>query len=49
MANIQPFTGFEVKASAGALAEAAGDKFVHGMVLYLNEQRLSFAGNLWAH
>ena len=54
----QRIAGIEVKASASvgqgdfsglrALAEAAGDKFVRGVVLYLGEQRLSFADNLWA-
>lgn len=50
--------GIEVKASARltqsdfnglrALAEVAGEKFVRGVVLYLGEQRLQFADNLWA-
>ena len=31
-----------------ALAEAAGDKFAGGVVLYLGEQRLPFADKLWA-
>ena len=31
-----------------ALAEAGGDRFVGGVVLYLGEQRLPFAGKLWA-
>jgi predicted AAA+ superfamily ATPase len=54
----QRVAGIEVKASASvgqgdfsglrALAEAAGDKFVRGVVLYLGEQRLSFGDNLWA-
>lgn len=50
--------GIEVRASATvgqndfkglrALAEAAGDKFVRGVVLYLGEQRLPFGDNLLA-
>ena len=54
----QRIAGIEVKASANvdqgdfsglrALAEAAGDKFVRGVVLYLGEQRLRFADTLWA-
>ena len=50
--------GIEVKASANvgqgdfsglrSLAEAGGDKFVRGLVLYLGEQRLRFADKLWA-
>ncbi len=54
----QRIAGIEVKASSNvnqgdfsdlrALAEAAGDKFVGGVVLYLGEQRLPFADRLWA-
>lgn len=54
----QIVAGIEVKASARlvqsdfkglrTLAEAAGDKFARGVVLYLGEQRLQFAENLWA-
>lgn len=54
----QRIVGVEVKAAARinqgdfrglrALAEAAGDKFVSGAVLYLGEQSLPFADNLWA-
>lgn len=54
----QRMAGIEVKASANvhqrdfsglrALAEAAGDKFTRGVVLYLGEQRLPFADRLWA-
>ncbi len=54
----QILAGIEVKASARlvqgdfnglrTLAEAAGDKFARGVVLYLGEQRLQFAENLWA-
>jgi len=54
----QRMAGIEVKASSNvdqgdfsglrALAEAAGDKFVGGVVLYLGEQRLPFADKLWA-
>lgn len=54
----QGIAGVEVKASSNvnqcdfsglrALAETAGAKFVGGVVLYLGEQRLSFADNLWA-
>lgn len=54
----QRIAGIEIKASANvnqgdfsglrALAEAGGDKFVRGVVLYLGEQRLRFADNLWA-
>ena len=54
----QRIAGIEVKASSNvnqgdfsgllALAEAAGDKFVGGVVLYLGEQRLSFGDKRWA-
>ena len=54
----QRIAGIEVKASSNvnqgdfsglrALAEAAGDKFTGGVVLYLGEQRLPFADKLWA-
>lgn len=54
----QRIAGIEVKASANVgqgdfdglrvLSDAAGDKFSRGVVLYLGEQRLSFAANLWA-
>lgn len=54
----QRIAGIEIKASASVgqgyfaglrmLAEAAGGKFVRGVVLYLGEQRLPFADNLWA-
>ena len=54
----QRIAGIEVKASSNvnqgdfsglrALAEAGGDKFVGGVVLYLGEQRLPFADKLWA-
>ena len=54
----QRVVGIEVKASAQlgqndfrglrALAEAAGKKFVCGVVLYLGEQGLPFADKLWA-
>jgi predicted AAA+ superfamily ATPase len=54
----QRIAGIEVKASASvsqrdfnglrALMDAAGNKFVRGVVLYLGEQRLPFADNLWA-
>ena len=50
--------GIEVRAASSvdqrdfsglrALAEAAGDKFAGGVVLYLGEQRLPFANDLWA-
>ena len=53
----QRVAGIEVKASANvdqrdfsglrALAEAAGEKFAGGVVLYLGEQRLAFADDLW--
>ena len=54
----QRIAGIEIKASASvgqgdfaglrALAEAAGGNFVRGAILYLGEQRLPFADNLWA-
>jgi len=54
----QAVAGIEVRASANvsqgdfaglrALAGAAGRNFVRGAVLYLGEQRLPFAENLWA-
>ena len=54
----QRIAGIEVKASSNvnqgdfsglrALAEAGGEKFVGGVVLYLGEQRLPFADKLWA-
>lgn len=54
----QRVAGIEIKASASVtsadfnglriLAEAAGDKFVQGIVLYLGEQRLPFGDRLWA-
>ncbi len=54
----QRIAGIEVKAASSvnqgdfgglrALAESAGDKFVGGVVLYLGEQCLPFAENLWA-
>ncbi|MDP2640523.1 MAG: DUF4143 domain-containing protein [Betaproteobacteria bacterium] len=54
----QRIAGIEVKASSNvnqddfgglrALAEAAGDKFARGVVLYLGEQCLAFADKLWA-
>jgi len=54
----QRIAGIEVKASSNvnqgdfsglrALAEAAEDKFVGGVVLYFGEQRLPFADKLWA-
>ena len=54
----QRIAGIEVKASSNVnqgdfsglrvLAEAAGDKFVGGVVLYFGEQRLPFADKLWA-
>ncbi|MBI5912391.1 MAG: DUF4143 domain-containing protein [Betaproteobacteria bacterium] len=54
----QRIAGIEVKASANvnqgdfsglrALAEAGGEKFAGGVVLYLGEQRLPFADKLWA-
>ena len=54
----QRIAGIEVKASSNlnqgdfaglrALAEAVGDKFVGGVVLYLGEQRLRFSDKLWA-
>jgi predicted AAA+ superfamily ATPase len=54
----QRVAGVEVRASAKvgprdfkglrALAEAAGDSFVRGVVLYLGDQCVPFADNLWA-
>jgi hypothetical protein len=54
----QRVAGVEVRAAANvgpsdfkglrALAEAAGDHFVRGVVLYLGDQRVPFADNLWA-
>ena len=54
----QRVAGIEIKASASVgqsdfrglrmLAEAAGDGFVRGVVLYLGEQRLAFGDRLWA-
>jgi predicted AAA+ superfamily ATPase len=54
----QAVAGIEVRASANvsqgdftglrALAGAAGRNFVRGVVMYLGEQRLPFAENLWA-
>lgn len=54
----QRIAGIEVRASANvnqkdfsglrALSEAAGERFARGVVLYLGEQRLPFAGDLWA-
>lgn len=54
----QRMAGIEVKASANvsqrdfnglrSLAEAAGEKFAGGVVIYLGEQRLPFADRLWA-
>ena len=54
----QRVAGIEVKASAKVgqgdfsglrvLADAAGDKFSRGVVLYLGEQRLPFGDALWA-
>jgi hypothetical protein len=50
--------GVEVKASSAVsehdfkglrtLAEAAGQRFVRGAVLYLGDQRLRFSDDLWA-
>lgn len=50
--------GIEVRAASGveqrdfsglrALAEAAGDQFAGGVLLYLGEERLPFADKLWA-
>lgn len=57
-AGDQRIAGIEVRASSNliqgdfrglrALAEAAGDKFAGGVVLYLGEQCLPFAENMWA-
>lgn len=54
----QRIAGIEVKASSNVnqadfaglrtLAETVGDKFAGGVVLYLGEQRLRFADQLWA-
>lgn len=54
----QRIAGIEIKGSASigqgdfaglrTLAEVAGDKFTRGVVLYLGEQHLPFADNLWA-
>lgn len=54
----QCVVGIEIKASASvgpsdfrglcALQEAAGKKFIRGVLFYLGEQRLPFGDNLWA-